>query len=174
MTASKWVGVACILIGTTLYGIMIAQTLRRRVRQLDEIINALRLLEVEIAHTYTPLPYAFEHVAPDIQQPVRQLLQDVARRLQTPQRLHVADEWQQAVRRWSPKSHLDREELHILLSLGGHLGRTNVDDHIRSLQYVNERLQLRRDHVARDMEKQALLRLYCGVASGVIMTLVLL
>lgn len=169
----RWLGVFLVVAGGTLYGLGLARSLRSRVREIDDLVIVLNALESEIASLYAPLPEACERVARIAKGATRRLLIDLGRRLSGPEGATVATAWTTAIAEWAASTSLEDEELDVLRTLGGVIGRTAAHEQVRAIRYATQRLTRLRDRLESDLERQSRMRLYFGVAGGVTLAILL-
>lgn len=173
MIAPRALGASLLVLGGVMYGTGLARSMYARVRELGDLVNSLHLLETEIAFTHTPLPEACEHVAQATRGAVRRLFRMLCQEFASHRQLHVTELWRKAVRDWAQHCHLHPDELYVLSALGAILGRSAADEQARSLRYTYERLDGIRQQLERDLEKQSRMRVYLGVAGGVVLAILL-
>lgn len=167
------IGAGCVVVGGFMYGLGLARSMQARVREISDLIGALQVLETEIAFAHAPLPEACDTVAHAMRGTVRRLFRLMTRRFSAAHDLRVADIWREVISMWAEHAHLQAEELNVLLALGTTLGRSGTDEQVRTLRYTADRLMHIRQRLEGDLEKQSRLRLYLGVAGGVVLAILL-
>lgn len=169
----RLLGASLIVLGGSFYGLALARTLHTRVRELQELIRALHLLEGEIAFARAPLPEALERVGRTARGAVGRLFSQLAAELGSNPHRPIGHVWSGVVANWSGRSALETEELAALEGLGALVGRTGVDDQVRALRYTAERISGIVKRLESSVERDARLRLYLGVAGGVALAILL-
>ncbi|MCL6453189.1 MAG: stage III sporulation protein AB [Alicyclobacillus sp.] len=168
----RLVGSALVVVACAGMGFAIARGYRERPRQLQHLMEALRLLKVEIEFTATPLPQALRRVAERSTDPIRGLFAATADALARPG-VTVAEAWMAGYEQVRRRSYLVPADLEVLVSFARTLG---TSDSVHQIQHVDATLAqlegLWREAAALQ-ERYAKLAQYVGVLGGLFVVILL-
>lgn len=168
----KLLGAAILLAAGTALGFERAARLETRVRQLQALGLALRVLEKEVSVAGTPLPAALERsalVAP----PVAPFLWGVVKRLSDGQGRTAPEAWREALEDEGRVLNLAPGDLEALRELGVTLGTSGRVDQTRHITLARERLAVQEELAQADSQRQGRLYRYLGVLVPTAILLVL-
>ncbi|HVB09598.1 MAG TPA: stage III sporulation protein AB [Bacillota bacterium] len=157
---------ACILIGSTGAGAVVANNLRRRPEDLGRLAAALGHLETEIGYLAAPLPEALQRVARTSAGPARALLQGAAERLCAGDGATAAEAWLAAVAAADPSAAWTAADRQALLDFGAALGASGREDQLHHLAHCRERLLALQVEARREADRSARIWLYLGALGG--------
>ena len=160
-------GVVLIWGGCTLWGVKVAQTMRQRLRVLEDIGQALELLERELTLNRTALPELMERASD------RNTRQGSAVFVACRQQLEKGESFSFAWEYALQEVELDREDRSLLGNLSQVLGRYDVQGQAQALSHFRQELERR--CVRRREEVCVLGRVYriLGITAGGFLTLAL-
>ncbi|MGI9860026.1 hypothetical protein SDD30_01405 [Moorella naiadis] len=121
-------------------GLMVARGYRARVEQLRQLSAGLKMLEMEIRYTATPLPLALVRVANQSRGVVAHFFHTVAGCLKREPATGAQAAWEGGLVELKEKGALELEDLEILRSLGPLLGRSGVEDQVKNLELTRQLL----------------------------------
>lgn len=164
----RLIGICLIWGGCVFWGLQAVEGVHRRVRLLEDMGQALEVLERELTLNRTALPELLERLSNRSTQQARVLFCDCNRSLQ--QGSSFMDAWTSALK----KSGMKQEEQTLLSGLTQVLGRYDAQGQAQALAHLKRELERR---CARQREEtRALGRVYCalGVTAGGFLALTLL
>lgn len=176
-SASLWLkaaGALFTMVAGTGAGWVVAQSLTRRPIELQQCLEAISLLETEIAYRNLSLPEAWDRVADRVAAPLNYVLREAAQRLRSGGGVTVGTAWEAALETLRAESVLPPADREILRQLGPFLDGTGKDDQHRSLVWVRQELEEALAQARADQEKNARLWRYLGFAAGAALVLVLI
>ena len=164
-------GAACVLAGTTGWGLLVARQLRRRPAELAALQAALELLRTEITYARTPLPEALQRAARGASGPAARLLGGAAARLRHGGGEGGTAAWEAALADAEPHSAWAPADLRALQDLGRALGASDADDQARHIALCVGRLQSGATQAEALAERHARMWTYLGCLGGVALVL---
>ena len=122
MLVIKYIVLFCIF-GTTSYiGILVGNKYSKRVKELQEMKNALSMFESKIKFTYEPLPQVFEEISNKFCSNVGDIFKKAAYKMKE----KTADiSWSEAIS--EVNSNMKKEDIDVLNSMSKMLGNTQID-----------------------------------------------
>lgn len=132
MLVIKYIVLFCIF-GTTSYiGILVGNKYSKRVKELQEMKNALSMFESKIKFTYEPLPQVFEEISNKFCSNVGDIFKKAAYKMKE----KTADiSWSEAIS--EVNSNMKKEDIDVLNSMSKMLGKTDLDGQISEIELVN-------------------------------------
>ncbi len=165
-------GAACVLAGSTGWGLLVARQLRRRPVELAALEAALELLRTEITYARSPLPEALRRSARGVGGPAARLLAGAAAALQHGGGEGGAAAWDAALAEAEPRSAWAPADIRALQDLGRALGVSDAEDQARHIALCVGRLKSGATQAEVLAERHARMWTYLGCLGG--MALVLL
>lgn len=136
----KWIGIILVIGGAAAVGIRAVGQLSTRVRLIRQLIGDLGYMRSEISFNLTPMPELVERLEERSAREGKSFYQTLRTGLARLGDDSFADIWKAAVTS-ALGPHLKNEELTVLISIGGVLGRYDSEEQVRSIEYACERLQ---------------------------------
>lgn len=163
----RLVGAGLIWGGCTLWGMQAARSARQTVRVLEDMVQALELLERELSLNRTALPELLERLSHRNTRQGRDVFAVCRRRLEEGDSFSHA--WECALK----EGELNREEQSLLCTLSQVLGRYDAQGQTQALSHLQQEVERR--CIRRREEVCALVRVYrmLGIAAGGFLTLTL-
>lgn len=168
----KLTGCVLIFISSCLLGSMKAATYKSRTRELENILELIKLLELEISYRKEPLEKTFRKVASQKSCWFSTVLAGSAEALNRLQRLHEA--WQEALENAWGKSPLDSRDMEILRDMALGLGRSDAEGQSRILEPAALRLKTRLDQAREQEAKQGRMYRGLGISAGVVIVIMII
>lgn len=165
-------GAACVLGGSTGWGLLVARQLRRRPVELAALEGVLELLRTEIEYAKTPLPEALRRAAQGCSGPAARLLGGAGVRLERGGGEGCAAAWGAALAEAEQRSAWTPSDVRALEDLGRALGASDAPDQVRHIALCVGRLRAGAVAAQAQAERQARMWTYLGCLGG--MALVLL
>lgn len=162
----KFLGILCILSGSTGLGIRFAKELDLRIRELSELQKLMLLLKGEIRYMHQPLPEALLHLSAGASPPFCDFFRHTAKMLEMRQG-HTAEEiWKENMGQDLKGLHISIREREEFEKLGGMLGYLDVEMQVNTLDYYLEQLKLSAAGAVEAAESRRRLYQYMGVLGG--------
>lgn len=128
-----------IIIGcSSLLGLIFANTYTERTRLLGALISTLQMLETEILYSATPIPVLLERVGNKSDREIKDIFLHTSDLLGRNFGQTLDEVWSGVVSKEAENTHLSREDINLLLSLGKNLGISNSQDQVKHIRLVQE------------------------------------
>lgn len=168
----KLIGSMLVVLATSAIGFQVAKRYRERPREIQSLIEALRMLRAEIEYTATPLPQALTNVAQRLGRPVSVLLGTTADALSQAD-VTVKEALHAGINACQSQAHLTESDYHAIGVFGRTLGTSDLLH--QSQQFEATLAQLESARKEADDQKRQYERLwqYIGVLSGLFIVILL-
>ena len=158
-----------IFISSTFIGILIAKTYKNRVIDLEEMKNALNMLETKMKFTYDPIPEIFK----EISRSAKQGISDIFLKASENMKVQVAGTaWNMALD--SSKTNMKDEDVEVLKRLNKLLGKTDIDGQISEIKLTNSFLEKQIEKSIKEQEKNEKLYKTLGMIIGLTVVIILI
>lgn len=134
--AMRLAGAAAVFISCAVMGFSLSDRLKKRARYIGNIIEALSLLETEIAFGQSRVREAFLRV--DTACDTRGLFKTAAERIE---KSGIKKAWRGAVEEKKDELRLTGADAEAVIALGERLGMTDTENQIKNIRYVKGRLE---------------------------------
>ncbi len=170
---AKVIGSIAVLTACSGFGFYCAGEMTRRLKQLRELSEAILLLKGDIRYLRSSLPEAFAAAA------VRtgafaEFFRSVARQLGGFCTASVEEAFSIASKGCLKDTALTKQDISMLVKLGGMLGKMDADMQLNALEWYLEQLEGLTDTLDRENKKRALLSKSLGILAGIFLLVILL
>ena len=150
----KFITLILIFFGTSFIGILISKKYENRLKELQEIKNALHLLEVKIKFTYDSLPKLFREIEMKFTENIGKIFGLASEKME----INTSEKaWEEAINESS--TNLTQKDKDILKDLGKLLGQTDVEGQISQIKLVSNFLDIQIEEANKEkMKNQKLYR----------------
>lgn len=155
----KFITLILIFGGTSFIGILVAKKYENRLKELQEIKNALHMIEVKIKFTYDPIPKIFREIESKVTENVGEIFELAAEKMET---ASVEAAWEESV--YSASTNLLPKDKEILKDLGKLLGQTDIEGQISQIKLVIDFLNIQIEEA--NIEKMKNEKLYRTLRNG--------
>lgn len=137
------------IFGTTSFiGILIGKKYSNRVKELQEIKNALAMFEAKIKFTYEPIPEIFKEISDKFGENIGQIFKNSSNKM----RNKTADiAWCEAID--ESNNNLNKEDKEVLKALSKLLGKTDINGQISEIKLVSNFLNTQIEVAQKEKEK---------------------
>lgn len=142
-----------------------AWRLKRRVRELRELIAGLEAVKRELKYSLAPLPELFRQAAEQTAGEVALLFGCCADRTESTDGERFCYVWKQALS--ERRLCLDRMDLTMLEQLGGVLGRYDADEQLKALEYTVARLEKQYERAREQSTRLGKVYMILGLTAGI-------
>lgn len=167
----KLLGAVLIVLGAGAGGVMMAQTLRERVKNLEQFLRGFQMMAVEIGYGFSPLETAFRRIAPALDRGVGRFFLFAAEQLRKTGSAESA--WCEAIAASKGHLALTENDWNGLLSIGPLLGATDLEHQIQVLREAADRLRLQEEEARQRALLNERVFQYAGFAFGTMLALIL-
>ena len=170
---TKIIGALMVTAATTSLGVMSVKRLKRRVRSLRTLVNALDIMRSEICMRLTPMPELLEILAVQTGEPASIFFTNCLIKQRSMRGRPFAEVWLSALED-TKELELSENELEPLAELGSALGRYDTDRQGEAILAARKKLEgfLQKAESERDRESKT--RTMLGIAAGVMITIILI
>lgn len=166
----KCVMLLLVFISIVSIGKIISDKYRKRVTDLNEIKQALNIMEAKIKYTYETIPNIFKEIHKNIKPQVGEIFKIASEKMNN----KSADlSWKEALNE-ARKNFLKKDDIDILYGLGNMLGKTNVEGQISQIKLTNNFLNHQIELAQADEEKNKKLYKTLGVCLGLSVVVILI
>lgn len=157
-----------ILVVCSLIGRYLAKKYVIRVKELEEMKNALNMFQSKIKFTYEPIPEIFEQIAQNTSKSIGQVF-TLAKEKMENNPANVA--WEQAIE--ESQNVLSKEDKYVLKTLSKLLGQTDVEGQISQIQITQKFLETQLKEAQEQREKNEKLYSKLGTTIGLAIVIIL-
>ena len=170
----KIISLFLILILSTVIGILVANKYNLRVKELEDIISALDLLETRVKYTYDTIPDSFEFVSMNMKSRASKIFMIAAGNLKESKNISAGDIFRNVVDEEAPFIDINSDDAEILKGLGTSLGQTDLEGQLRNIILVKELLTRQLEIANDERNKNYKLSRNMGIFAGLIIMIILI
>lgn len=159
------IGYLGLIIGFGSLGLLKGMQIRKRPRELREMINALAILDTEIYWGATPLPSAFAVLKERTDSPWKEFFSKVEEKLNRGENASTA--WERSIREQQKQACLAEEDWKIIKSIGHSLGRSDRNEQHKHLQLGQKHLETVYEKARNQAGQKAKMWSYLGFLGGI-------
>lgn len=157
-----------ILVACSLIGRYLSKKYVMRVKELEEMKNALNMFESKIKFTYEPIPEIFEEISQNTNRSVGQVFQLAKQKVQN----NIANiAWEEAID--ESQNNLTKEDKYVLKTLSKLLGQTDVEGQTSQIQITQKFLETQLKQAQEQKEKNEKLYSKLGTTIGLAIVIIL-
>jgi len=165
-------GYAGLILGFGILGLIKANQIKNRPREIREIINALSLLDTEIFWGVTPLPEAFAVLKNRVEPPWNSFFEQLEIRLKKGENAFSA--WEICCKEYRNKTCLIEDDWKIIRSIGKGLGRSDRNEQHKQIQLAQKHLSAIDEKARQLADSKAKVWSYLGFLGGLALVLVIM
>lgn len=169
MQVLKYIMLVFIFIGASLIGKILSQKYKYRVKELEEIKNALNIFKSKIKFTYEPIPEIFEEIAKSSNQNIGNIFK-MAKEQMKEKTAEIA--WKEAIS--NSENNLNSEDKQALSLLSKMLGQTDVDGQISQIEITQNFLGVQIKQALEEKQKNEKLYSRLGTTIGLVIVIILI
>ena len=136
----KIIGLLMVFVGCILFGSMINEKYKMRIKELQAFIRGFECLQREINYRLTPFAEGCDEASKHIGYGVDDLFRQFAKALEQGDSLEPQKLWQDLLSSQKSRYHLQTEDYHILESFGNRIGVLDKEMQEKDLDYLIKRL----------------------------------
>ena len=168
MQIIKYFMLFIILVACSLIGRYLSRKYIIRVNELEEMRNALNMLQSKIKFTYEPIPEIFGEIAQATCKSVGQVF-CLAKEKMVANTANIA--WEKAVE--ESENNLTKEDKYVLKTLSKLLGQTDVEGQISQIEITQKFLETQLKEAQQQKEKNEKLYSKLGTTIGLAIVIIL-
>ncbi len=159
---------------SSLIGILVASKYNMRVKELEDLIGAMDLLETRVKYTYDTIPDSFEFVSDVMNTKASRIFMITAGNLKESKNMSAGDIFRNVVDEESIFLSLTEEDIEVLKGLGTSLGQTDLEGQLRNITLVKDLLNIQLDSAVEKKNTNYKLSRNMGVFIGLIIMIILI
>lgn len=168
MQIIKYFMLFIVLVVCSLIGKYLSKRYVIRVNELEEMRNALNMLQSKIKFTYEPIPEIFGEISQNTNKNVGQVFQLAKEKMEN-STANIA--WEEAVD--EAQNSLTKEDKHVLKTLSKLLGQTDVEGQTSQIQITQKFLETQLKEAQEEKEKNEKLYSKLGTTIGLAIIIIL-
>jgi stage III sporulation protein AB len=168
----KILGAVVVITASTMAGWIYSSLLKKRIKIIGDIIQALHWLVTEIGYATVPLMEASSKISGRIQGEARIIFSGFTEELLASKGLIADEAWQKNLAACRKKLFLHNQDWMILENFGRTLGNTDREHQLSAIRQNVERLKVQEEEAIKDQEKNEKLYRYLGIAIGALVILI--
>ena len=170
----KIISLLAILGLSTFIGIIISNQYSMRVKEIEDVIAALDLLDTRVKYTYDTIADSFDFVSQNMNTKAYRIFMIAASHLNENKNLSAGDIFRNVVEDESIFLSLHQEDIEILKGLGTSLGQMDLEGQLKNIVLVKQLLQNQLKEAIEEKNKNFKLTRNMGVFVGLIIMIILI
>ena len=157
-----------ILVSCSLIGRYLSQKYVIRVKELEEMKNALNMFQSKIKFTYEPIPEIFGEIAQNTSRSIGQVFCLAKEKMKT-NTANIA--WEEAIEQ--SENNLTKEDKYVLKTLSKLLGQTDIEGQTSQIEITQKFLETQLKEAQEQKEKNEKLYSKLGTTIGLAIVIIL-
>ncbi|ADY56212.1 Sporulation stage III protein AB [Syntrophobotulus glycolicus DSM 8271] len=166
------IGYLGLIAGLGCLGLLQASRIKRRPKELREVINAMALLDTEIVWGITPLPEAFGILKERSEEPWNQFFAELEKQLLKGENMRTA--WLDTTKKLRSRFCLSEDDWKVIMDISKGLGRSDKAEQHKQLALAQKHLEAIKESAGEDAEKKAKMWSYLGFLSGAALVILII
>lgn len=156
-----------VIIGScTLLGIQYGDNLKKRVKELNVLLQAVNLMKANIQYTFTPLPQIFEDIGKKSDEPLKTLFMNISEKLFKNEVDSVYDAFYLELFEGENHLNLKKDDNEIIIDMAKSLGDTDVEGQNSVLNLTELKLKKQIENAEVELNKNLKMYRYLGFSIG--------
>lgn len=164
----KYLMLFFILIACSLIGKYLSKKYVERLKELEEMKNALNIFESKIKYTYDPIPEIFDEISKNNNKNTSKIFK-LAKEKMKDKTANIA--WEEALE--EAQTNLKKEDKYVLKSLSKLLGRMDVEGQVSSIEITQKFLEEQIKEALEEKRKNEKLYSKLGTTIGLAIIIIL-
>lgn len=169
----KILGLLLIVGLSSFIGILIANRYNMRVKELEDLISALELLETRVKYTYDTIVDSFAFVADNMKTKAYRIFMITAASLDESKNMSAGEVFREVADSEGNFLDLIKDDIEVLKGLGTSLGQMDLEGQIKNIILVKELLAKQLDEAIEEKSKNYKLSRNMGVFVGLVIMIIL-
>ena len=170
----KIISLLLILALSTFIGIMISNKYSMRVKELEDLITALELLETRVKYTYDTIADSFDFIASNMKTKAYRIFMITSSLLLENKNMSAGDIFRSVVEEESIFLSIHQEDKEVLKGLGTSLGQMDLEGQVKNIILVRQLLEKQLEDASLEKNKNFKLSRNMGVFIGLIIMIILI
>ena len=170
MIIIKYISTFLIFIICSAIGILYSKKYSNRVKELEEIKNALNIFKSKIKFTYEPIPEVFKQISTQLHSNIGTIFLKASNYMKN----DIAGEaWEKSIDEEKNNINLTNDDTEIIKKLSKMLGNTDLDGQLNNIELINRFLDKQIVEAEREEEKNEKLYKTLGASIGLTIAIIL-
>ena len=158
-----------ILITSTIIGITFSKKYAYRVKELQEMKNALNIFMTKIKFTYEPIPSTFMYISEKVEGNVCKIFKNAVEEMESKS---AGDAWNSSLD--TTVTNMKEDDIGIIKNLGRLLGKTDIEGQLNEIKLVNNFLDTQIRTAEDEKNKNEKMYRTLGIVAGMTITILLI
>lgn len=163
-----------ILLLSSFIGYLISNKYSQRVKELEDIVSALDLLETRVKYTYDTICDSFEFVADNMATKAYRIFMIAAGNLKSSKNVSAGDVFRNTVDEEGAFLNITKEDSEIIKGLGNSLGQVDLEGQIKNIVLVRDLTKRQLNEATEMKNKNYKLSRNMGVFVGLVIMIILI
>lgn len=168
MQILKYIILFFILVSCSLVGRYLSKKYVIRVKDLEEMKNALNIFKTKVKFTYEPIPEIFSEISKNVNYNVGQVFELSKEKMKT---MTANKAWEEAIE--ESKNSFSKEDKYVLKTLSKLLGQTDIEGQISQIEITEKFLDSQLKDAEKEKEKNEKLYSKLGTTIGLAIVIIL-
>lgn len=169
MLIIKYIELSLIFITSLYIGILYSKKYSNRVKDLEEMKNAMRIFKAKINFTYIPIPEIFGEMEKEIKSNISNIFFNAKEYMKD---FTAAESWKMAIRECKNNTNFSDEDIEIISNLSKSLGNTDIEGQISIIELTEELIDKQIKKAREEESKNG--KLYKTLGTGIGMTIIII
>ena len=170
----KIISLLLIFVLSSFAGILISNKYNMRVKEIEDMISALDLLETRVKYTYDTIADSFDFIAENMKTKAYRIFMIASSMLLNNTNISAGDIFRNVVDDESIFLSINKEDKEILKGLGTSLGQMDLEGQIKNIVLVKQLLEKQLNDAVEEKSKNFKLTRNMGVFVGLIILIILI
>lgn len=170
----KIVLLVLVFTASTAIGFFISNRFNERVRELEDLINALEIFETKISYTYDTLIDTFTYISENLKTKIYRIFFITAEHLRENKNMSAGDVFRNVIDDEKIFLDLNKKDIEIIKGLGLSLGQTDLENQIKNIKLITELLNRELKEAYEEKGKNFKMYRNMGVLTGLILIILLI
>lgn len=158
-----------ILITSTIIGITFSKKYAYRVKELQEMKNALNIFMTKIKFTYEPISSTFMYISEKVEGNVCKIFKNAVEEMESKS---AGDAWNSSLD--TTVTNMKEDDIGIIKNLGRLLGKTDIEGQLNEIKLVNNFLDTQIRTAEDEKNKNEKMYRTLGIVAGITITILLI
>lgn len=168
MLVIKWIILFIILIVSFLIGEMVSQRYTNRLKELQELKNALNIFKTKVRFTYEPIPEIFNQMSLTLIPSIANIFKSASNMMNTKT---AGDAWIKAID--EANTNLKKDDLETIKGLSKLLGKTDIDGQISEIELTTTLIDKQIEDARQEQAKNVKMYKTLGLVVGLVIVIIL-
>lgn len=170
----KFISLFMIVILSYFIGIIVSNKYNMRVKEIEDIISALDLLETRVKYTYDTIADSFDFIAGNMKTKAYRIFMITASLLLENKNMSAGDIFRSVVDDESIFLSLTKEDKEVLKGLGTSLGQMDLEGQLKNIVLIKQLLEKQLNEALEEKNKNFKLSRNLGLFSGLVLMIILI